>query len=470
MDENDVAYLGLCQVATAIARGEVTSSHVTRKLLDRIRRLDGSLNSFIVVLARDALEAAEQADRIRGTGQPTGPLHGVPIGLKDLFHLAGTRTTFASAAFADFLPDHDATVVERLKAAGAIIIGKLNLHEAASGTSGLVSHYGPVRNPWNTAYITGGSSSGSAAALAAGLVYGALGSDTAMSIRQPAAYCGVVGLKPTYGRVSKHGALALSWSLDHAGPMARRVEDVALLLDVLAGFDPRDPASAQVAVPDYKLALGSGIADLRIGVPREHFFEDVESSTLRVVEEAIQVLVDLGAQVQTCTLPLAGDAMQAGRLILRAEAAAYHAARFRTVPDLLSASLRDMIDSGSQYSAVDYLQAQRVRRRAADAFAAAMSGFDAFVMPTAAVTACRADTDELTLAGPRMRNTMPFNVTGLPAISVPCGFDAETGMPVGLQVVGSAWSEMGILRVAGAFERATRWHQCRPDLTALSDR
>lgn len=465
MDGNKLAYLGLREVASAIARGEVTSLQVTRNVLERIGRIDPRLNSFIAVLSQEALAAAEQADRIRAAGVPLGPLHGVPVGIKDLFNLAGTPTTFASAAFADFFPDQDATVVARLKAAGAIIIGKLNLHEAASGTSGLVSHSGPVRNPWNTAYVSGGSSSGSAAAVSAGLVYGALGSDTAMSIRQPASYCGIVGLKPTYGRVSKHGALALSWSLDHAGPMARRVEDVALMLQVLAGYDPEDPGSAQVAVADYLAELDGGIAGMRIGVPRQHFFEHVEPSTLLLVEEALRVLSDLGARVETCSLPLAGDAMQVGRLILRADAAAYHADRLRTVPHLMSQSLRELVEGGARYSAVQYLQAQRVRRRAIEAFADAMGGFDALVMPSVAVAPCRAETDNASLVGLRMRNMMPFNVTGLPALSVPCGFDADTGMPIGLQVVGNAWGEAAILRVANAFESATRWDKHRPRLS-----
>jgi aspartyl-tRNA(Asn)/glutamyl-tRNA(Gln) amidotransferase subunit A len=464
MEGNELAFLGLGEVVSAIARGEVTSMQVTRNLLERIGRIDAQVNSFIAVLSQDALEAAEQADRARAAGGSLGSLHGVPIGIKDLFNLSGTPTTFASAAFADFFPDQDATVVSRLKAAGAIIIGKLNLHEAASGTSGLVSHYGPVRNPWNNAYVSGGSSSGSAAAVSAGLVYGALGSDTAMSIREPASYCGIVGLKPTYGRVSKQGALALSWSLDHAGPMARRVEDVALMLNVLAGHDPGDPGSAKVAVADYVAELGAGIAGMRIGVPRQHFFEQVEPSTLQVVEEALRVLSDLGARLETCSLPLAGDAMQAGRLILRAEAAAYHAARLRTVPHLMSDSLRELIEGGARYSAVDYLQAQRVRRRAIEAFADAMAGFDALVVPSLAIASCRAETDNASLVGLRMRNMMPFNVTGLPAISVPCGFDADTGMPIGLQVVGHAWSEATVLRVANAFERATRWDKHYPSL------
>lgn len=466
MDGSELAYLGLREAALAIARGEVTSQQVTRNLLERIGQIDPQVNSFITVLSQEALEAAERADRARAAGAPLGPLHGLPVGIKDLFNLTGTPTTFASAVFADFFPQHDATAVSRLKAAGAIIIGKLNLHEAASGTSGLVSHYGAVRNPWNTAYVSGGSSSGSAAAVAAGLVYGALGSDTAMSIREPASYCGIVGLKPTYGRVSKHGALALSWSLDHAGPMARRVEDVALMLDVLAGHDAKDPGSAQVATADYTAGLGGGIAGMRIGVPRQHFFEQVEASTLQRVEDALRVLSDLGAHVETCSLPLAGDAMQAGRLILRAEAAAYHAARLRTVPHLMSDSLRELIEGGARYSAVDYLQAQRVRRLAIEAFAEAMSGLDALVMPSLAIASCRADEDNASLVGPRMRNMMPFNVTGLPAVSIPCGFDANTGMPIGLQVVGQAWGEATMLRVADAFERATRWDKHHPALSA----
>jgi aspartyl-tRNA(Asn)/glutamyl-tRNA(Gln) amidotransferase subunit A len=278
-------FLSMFDLASRIAQKQITSSEVTEALLSRITRFDAELNSYITVMADSARDTAAKADKAIDDGCPLGRLHGVPVAVKDLYATKGVRTTFACAAFADWVPDYDASVVERLVEAGAIIIGKLNLHEAASGSSSLISHSGPVHNPWNTAYVAGGSSGGSGAAVAAGLAYGALGSDTAMSIRHPAAYCGIVGLKPTYGRVSKHGALALSWSLDHVGPMTRTVRDAALMLQVMAAYDPRDPSSRDQQVPDCFASLEAGIFGLRVGIPRAHFFEQCDDATLVAVDK-----------------------------------------------------------------------------------------------------------------------------------------------------------------------------------------
>jgi aspartyl-tRNA(Asn)/glutamyl-tRNA(Gln) amidotransferase subunit A len=414
-------------------------------------------------MADSAREAAREVDATARAGKPLGPLHGVPIALKDLYATKDVRTTFACAAFADWTPDYDATVVTRLKQAGAIIIGKQNMHEAAAGSSSLVSHFGPVRNPWNVDYIAGGSSGGSAAALAAGLAAGALGSDTAMSIRQPAAYCGVVGLKPTFGRVSKHGALTLSWSLDHAGPMARSSRDAALLLQAIAGFDPQDPSSADIEVPDYLSALTGDLTGLRIGIPRRHFFEQCSPDVLAALELAIETLRRLGATVSDCELPAPEDTLMFGRAILRIEASAYHAERLSKRPELLSPGLRDMVEGGAQFSAVQYLQAQRVRNVLSQEFARAMEPFDALVTPTTPWPAERVAEDQPSKTGPRMRNTMPFNFAGLPAISTPCGFD-ERGLPIGLQVVGHSFDEATTLRIADAYELATEWIRRRPTL------
>jgi aspartyl-tRNA(Asn)/glutamyl-tRNA(Gln) amidotransferase subunit A len=463
MVNDDLSFLSIRDLASRIARKQLSPVEVTEHVLKRIEALDRGLNTYITVMTESARRRAREAEKAVGAGSSLGALHGVPIALKDLYATKGVRTSFGCAAFADWIPDYDATVVERLVEAGAIIIGKLNMHEAAAGSSSLVSHYGPVRNPWNLDYIAGGSSGGSAAAVAAGLAYGALGSDTAMSIRQPAAYCGIVGLKPTYGRVSKYGALSLSWSLDHAGPMTRIVGDAALMLQVIAGFDPHDPASADKTVPDYMTALSGDVRGLRIGVPRPHFFEECTQSTLVAVERAVQTLRHLGADVRDCALPHALDAQLAGRLILRSEAAAYHAERLRDQPHLLSADLRDMLEAGGMFSAVQYLQSQRIRNIIAKEFKAAMANFDALVMPTTPLPPCKAADDSVLLTGPRMRNAMPFNVTGLPAISVPCGF-TEEGLPIGLQFVGHAFDEAIVLRIANAYEQATDWHTKRPVL------
>jgi aspartyl-tRNA(Asn)/glutamyl-tRNA(Gln) amidotransferase subunit A len=376
MTADDTAFASLTEIAQRIKSGAVSAAEVTEATLARINACDGVLNSYITVMADSAREAARRADgELRG-GRAAGPLHGVPIALKDLLATKGVRTTFACAAFADFIPEENATVVERLTAAGAIIIGKLNLHEAAAGSSSLVSHFGPVRNPWNPGFIAGGSSGGSAACVAAGLAYGALGSDTAMSIRHPAALCGIVGLKPTYGRVSKHGALPLSWSLDHIGPMTRTVADAALMLQVMAGHDAADPSSRDVPVADYLAKLGDGVQGLRIGVPRRFFFDECSAPTLAAVEAAIDTLRRLGARIEDCELPHADDAAMAARTILLAEAAAYHAERFRTTAELLTAGLRTLIELGCVLTAVQLVQAQRLRQAITQHYVATISGFD----------------------------------------------------------------------------------------------
>jgi aspartyl-tRNA(Asn)/glutamyl-tRNA(Gln) amidotransferase subunit A len=464
MAPDDLAYLGVAEAATEIAGGRLSSAELIDHLLKRIEEIDPTLNSYITVMADSAREAAQDADIAVRVGRRLGPLHGVPIALKDLYATKGVRTTFACAAFADWTPDEDATVVKKLKASGAIILGKQNMHEAAAGSSSLVSHFGPVRNPWNRDYIAGGSSGGSAAALAAGLTPGALGSDTAMSIRQPAAYCGVVGLKPTFGRVSKHGALTLSWSLDHAGPMARSSRDAALLLQAIAGFDPQDPSSTDIEVPNYLSALTGDLSGLRIGAPRQHFFEQCSSAVIAAVEQATETLKRLGATVGDCEMPDPEDTLMFGRAILRIEASAYHAERLRKHPELLSSGLRDMVEGGAQFSAVQYLQAQRVRSVLAEGFRRAMEPFDALVMPTTPWPAERVGEDQPSRTGPRMRNTMPFNFTGLPAISTPCGFN-EQGLPIGLQIVGHSFDEATTLRIADAYERETEWTHRRPQLT-----
>lgn len=454
-------FLSMSDLASRIAEKQITCAEVTESLLSRITRYDEALNSYITVMADSARDAAAQADKAIEDGRPLGRLHGVPVAVKDLYATKGVRTTFACAAFANWVPDHDAAVIERLVAAGAIIIGKLNLHEAASGSSSLISHFGPVRNPWNTAHVAGGSSGGSGAAVAAGLAYGALGSDTAMSIRHPAAYCGIVGLKPTYGRVSKRGALALSWSLDHVGLMTRTVRDAALMLQAMAAYDPGDPASRDQPVPDYMTSLEASIRGLRVGIPRVHFFERCEGETLAAVDKAIGVLQELGAETASCELPYAEDASLVGRTILMAEAAAYHAQRLQDEPHLLGTDLRGMLGMGSMFSAVQYVQAQRTRNVIARAFAEAMRSYDVLVMPTTPLSACQASEDRANLTVPRMRNTMPFNLTGLPAVSVPCGFTEER-LPIGLQIVGHAFDEATVLRCANAYERATVWSTQHP--------
>jgi aspartyl-tRNA(Asn)/glutamyl-tRNA(Gln) amidotransferase subunit A len=320
-----------------------------------------------------------------------------------------------------------------------------------------------VHNPWRLDHHPGGSSGGSAAAVAAGLAYGAMGSDTGGSIRQPAACTATVGIKPTFGRLSKFGALPLAWSQDHAGPFTRTVRDAALMLQVLAGHDPRDPSSATRPVPDFTAAIDDGVASLRIGIARAFFFDKCAPDVAAAVDAALAVLEDLGARVEEVMLPDMDAAFTAGTVTIAVEGAAYHAADLRERPQLFSDELRAAFELGSFYRGVDYVQAQRVRRQVMAATERAMAGYAAVVVPTSPVPATPIADSPPEHAMLRPRNTMPFNVLGLPAISVPCGFTAD-GLPVGLQIVGKAFDEAGVLRIAHAYEQATDWHRRRPPL------
>jgi aspartyl-tRNA(Asn)/glutamyl-tRNA(Gln) amidotransferase subunit A len=441
----------------------VSPVEVTAAVLERIAQYDSRLNSYITVMTDSARHAARAAEAAIRAGNYLGPLHGIPVAIKDLYATRGVHTTFGSPLFADWVPDHDAAAVERLKRAGAVILGKVNLHELAFGTTSANPHYGAVRNPWDPACHPGGSSGGSAAAVAAGLAFGALGSDTGASIRQPAACCGIVGLKPTYGRISKFGALPLSWSMDHAGPMTRTVTDTALMLQVLAGDDPRDPGCVSRSVPDYTAQLARGIQGSKIGVARDYFFEDCDAEVVSAVEAALDVFRDLGATVEEIALPDMHAARAAGTVILFAEAAAYHAADLRQRPEALSDEVRALLEMGGFYTAVQYVQAQRLRRHLTAETSSAMTSFDAMVMPTSPVPATPITPDPPGHAALRPRNTLPFDLISLPAISVPCGF-TSAGLPVGLQIVGKAFDEAGVLRVAYAYEQATPWHRRQPTL------
>jgi aspartyl-tRNA(Asn)/glutamyl-tRNA(Gln) amidotransferase subunit A len=463
MASSELALSSIADLAPRLAAGELSPVEVTEAVLARIAQYDTQLHSYITVMADSARHAARAAEAAMQAGNYLGPLHGIPIAVKDLYATRGVRTTFGSPLFADWIPDHDAAVVERLKRAGAVIIGKANLHELAFGTTSANPHYGAVANPWNLHCHPGGSSGGSAAAVAAGLACGALGSDTGASIRQPAACCGIVGLKPTYGRISKFGALPLSWSMDHAGPMTRTVTDTALMLQVLAGHDARDPGCVSRPVPDYTAQLNSGIHGKKIGVAREFFFEDCDPEVASAVEAALDVFRSLGATVQEIVLPDMQAARAAGTVILFAEAAAYHAADLRERPHAFSDEVRALIEMGGFYTAVQYVQAQRLRRRLTAETRQALATYDAMVMPTSPVPATPITPDPPGHAALRPRNTLPFDFISLPAISVPCGF-TRAGLPVGLQIVGKAFDEAGVLRIARAYEQATAWHRQHPVL------
>ena len=455
---DEIAFASITELAPRLASREISPVEVTDAILARIERHDPALNAFITVTADEARHAARAAEAAIMAGDGVGPLHGIPVALKDLYATRGTATTFGSPLFADWVPDFDAAAVERLKGAGAVLIGKTNLHELAFGTTSANAHYGPVHNPWRLDHHPGGSSGGSAAAVAAGLAYAATGSDTGASIRQPAACCGIVGIKPTFGRVSKYGALPLSWSQDHAGPLTRTVADAAVLLQVLAGYDPRDPTTVNRPVPDFGAGLHQGVKGLRIGVARGFFFDDCDPEVVAAVDAAIRVLEDQGAQVEEIELADMDAAYAAGVITIGAEGAAYHAADLRDRPELFSAELRAGFELGGFYKAADYVQAQRLRSHLIGQVARDMADLDAVVMPTAPVVATPIEGNPPEHAMLRPRNTMPFNALGLPAISVPCGFTAA-GLPIGLQIAGHAFDEATVLRVAAAYEAATDWRR-----------
>ena len=459
---DDLAFATIAELAPRLAAREVSPVELTDAVLARIERHDPALNSYITVTAESARHAARAAEAAIMAGHHLGPLQGIPVAVKDLYATRGVATTYGSRLYAGWVPDFDAAAVERLKRAGAVILGKTNLHELAYGTTSANAHYGVVRNPWRPDHHPGGSSGGSAAAVAAGLAHAALGSDTGASVRQPAACCGIVGLKPTFGRISKFGALPLSWSQDHVGPMTRSVADAALLLQALAGHDPRDPASADRPVPDFGAGLDEGVQGSRIGVVRGFFFEDCDPEIVGAIDAAIQVLEDQGARVEEIALTDMDAAYAAGVITIAVEGAAYHAADLRERPELFSDELRAAFELGGFYQATDYVQAQRLRRHLIDQLGREMAGLDAIVMPTSPVPASPIEASPPSHAMLRPRNTMPFNALGLPAISVPCGFTAA-GLPIGLQIAGHAFDEAGVLRIAHAYERATDW-QRRPPL------
>jgi aspartyl-tRNA(Asn)/glutamyl-tRNA(Gln) amidotransferase subunit A len=452
-------YTTIRELGTRYRKRELSPVEVTGALLARIEKLDPALHAFVTLTPDRALadaRAAEEALRKRDSR----PLLGIPIGHKDIYLTRGIRTTGGSALFADWVPEEESTVVTRWAEAGTVMLGKLITHEFAFGLQFPGHKFPPARNPWNPEHIPGGSSSGSGAALAAGLVYGATGSDTGGSIRGPAAFCGITGLKPTYGRCSRAGVMTLSWTLDHTGPMARTVEDCAYLLQGMAGHDARDPASSTHPVDDYVGALEGDVRGLRIGVPRNYFFEDADADLVQEFERALDDLRKLGAEVRDITIP-SFNASRSFFLILVTEAFAYHEQDLRTRPELYGDVLRERIMSGALVTAAEYVQAQRIRMQICADVAEVMKTVDVLAAPTSPkpATPFKIAYDP-ELAFPRS-NMPPFNLTGQPTLAVPCGF-AKSGLPVSMQLAGRAFEETTVLRLGHAYQRATDWHTRRP--------
>ncbi len=447
----------ITELAPLLRRRELSPVEVTQTCLDRIKQLNPSLNAFITVTAESALDAARAAEAEIARGQWRGPLHGVPISLKDLIDTANVRTTSGSALHKDRIPAEDAEVVRRLQQAGAVIVGKNNLHEFAYGASSLVSFFGDVHNPWALEHITGGSSGGSAAAVAAGLCYATIGTDTAGSVREPAALCGCVGLKPTYGRVSKCGVYPLSRSLDHVGPLAMTVADAAIVLQTLAGYDPLDLDSCDVAVTDYVATLDEGAKSLRVGVPRDFFYEGLDPEVSSAVEQALTVIKTLVAEIREVHLDVPTD-----RKLQSIESYAIHADDMNKTPELYQPETLRRLQTGADVSAADYLRLRNEQDQARRSISRVFADVDVLVTPATPLPApasarLKATPDALRPAELLLlRNTRPFNVWGLPAISVPCGF-TQTGLPIGLQIAGPVWREDMVLRLAHAYEQATAW-------------
>jgi aspartyl-tRNA(Asn)/glutamyl-tRNA(Gln) amidotransferase subunit A len=468
MYPEDFCSLSAAELAHLIKRREVSPVEVVKVHLARIDALEPTLNSFITLMADQAMEDAREAEQEIGAGRYRGPLHGIPLGLKDLFYVRGFRNTSGSKVFDRFVPDFDSTITSKLKEAGAILLGKLNLHQLAYGTTGENPDYGPTRNPWNPERITGGSSGGSGSAAASGECPISLGTDTGGSIRIPSALCGLAGLKPTYGRLSRYGITVLSWSQDHPGPMARRVEDCALVMNAVAGYDPMDPSSANVSVPDFTQALTCDIRGLRVGVPKEIFEDPIDSEVEDSVRNAIDLLGKLGARVREISWPMYHSSKAFSSTLLMAEAAAYHSKLLEKHRLQIDFQVRLRLDAGFFISGVDYLQTQQARRLFCQQSSDLFKEVDLLAGPTVPVTACRIGTTEVTLGKTRMgvipaltQYTRPFNLNGFPAITVPCGFSKE-GLPIGLQLGGRPFDEKTVLCAAHAYEQATVWHQRRP--------
>src|SRR5437773_5123316 len=453
-----------------IATKEVSPVEIVRAHLARIERLDGTLRAYITVCGDAALDAARAAEAALAAGQPVGPLHGVPIALKDLVDTRGVRTTGGSRILADRVPDADATVVTRLTGAGAIVLGKLNMHEFAYGPEGLNEHYGQTRNPWDAgiARIPGGSSSGSGAAVAAGLAPAALGSDTGGSIRIPASLCGITGLKPTYGRVSRAGVLPLAWSMDHVGPMTRTARDCALMLNAIAGYDPADPTTSVLPVPDYTAALRGDVKGLRVGLLRASFLEVATPEVRAAVEVAARRLEQAGAVVDEVNLTQIDHVAAASSAIVASEAVAYHAGWMRTRAQDYQPDVRERLRIGAFVSGAHYVRAQQVRALVHREVDEALAKRDVLLAPATPIAAPVLGERDASLGdGPSdvrsalIRLTRPINFSGHPACAAPCGFTAG-GLPIGLQIVGRPFDEATVLRVIDAYQRLTDWHTRRP--------
>ena len=469
MDKTELPFLSASELSRLIASREVSPVEATEAYLERIDSLDFKFNAYLTVTRDMAMQAAREAEREIAAGNHRGPMHGIPVAVKDQFNTAGIRTTIGSRILADFVPDEDATVVANLKRAGAVVLGKTNLTEFA--ITGFSHQYSMPRNPWDLGKYTGGSSSGSGAATGAYMCATSLGEDTGGSIRFPATWCGLVGLRPSWGLVSRYGVMRGVWSMDTIGPISRTVEDAAITLGAIAGFDPRDGLTSRLPVPDYRAGLGGSIEGLRIGVVSEWMdSEVVEPDTRRVVESAISVLGELGGSVERVSLPLAPLSGTVSGTLLHVEAANNHGDWVRDNLHDYGHDDRILLLTGGVLPAQYYYRAQKLRELIRRQVLGALEQYDALVYPSAGRTATPVE-DDPPVTSKETSSRLPFlitqmfNLASCPAISVPCGFDDQS-MPVGLQIGGKPFSDELLFRIGHAYEQATEWHKMRPRAVA----
>jgi aspartyl-tRNA(Asn)/glutamyl-tRNA(Gln) amidotransferase subunit A len=465
---DDIAYLDIASAAKAIATKSLSSTELTERMLERIALVDPHLKAYVEVLSEDARAAANEADTEIGNGRYRGPLHGIPIAIKAIYDVRGVRTTSCSKVREEYVAETDSTVVQKLRQAGAIVLGIVTTYEFAFGFDSP-----PTRNAWNIDHIPSGSSGGTAAAVAAGLCFAGTGTDTGGSIRTPAAANGIAGIKPSYGRVSTAGVAVLSWSLDHPGPMARTVRDLAILLQIISGADPRDPHTKQLQVPDYTKAIDRDIRGMRIGLPTNYFFDDIQTAVGDAVMDGVRQLEKLGAIIVPVAIPGVDGIVDSWLPIAMAEAATYHQHSFRAKADLYGNDVRLLLEAGELTLATTYINALRVRFAWKASLKETMRNVDVIVTPTLPNTAMRLGetlskigSKEESVFAVSARFCAPFNMAGLPAASIPCGF-APNGLPIGLQIVGKPFDEETVLKAGHAFESNTDYHLKRPQLLGL---
>ena len=461
--QTDLCFLTMAEAGALFRSRKLSPVELTQAYLGRIGSVDDKTRAYVTLLAESALREARTAEAQLQKGRDRGPLHGIPLAHKDLYDTKGVRTTAQSKVLEHRVPTVDSTPIAKLRKAGSVLLGKLAMHELAAGGPP-TSLFEQARNPWNLDHVTGGSSSGSGAAVAAGLAMGSLGSDTGGSIRGPASFCGITGLKPTYGRVSTYGVVPLSWSLDHCGPMTRTVEDAALMLQALAGYDRKDPNSSRAPVPDYSTGLRQGVRGLTIGVPRQFIADpaaEVDAETMAAVDKALTDLEELGARVEEVVIPSLEHTGIVNMAISLSEAFAYHKSNLQSQPENFGDIVRFYFYIGALFTADDYIQAQRARRYIQQEMAQTMERVDLLVMPTSSKPAGALKDSNPMALGARPSFMGMFNQTGMPAISIPCGF-SSAGLPIGLQLAGRPFDEATVLRAAYAYEQHARWFERRP--------